>query len=207
MKPRTEKFTIALLSILLLLSVSLSGSGSAIAGDLPAVPESSESQQASFNPDFYETDLINVVFADELRIRLRSGNLVDLDNQYLKSSTAQATLGVISAGTITPTFSANEGLLDRQREQAEKVSGQTLPDLNNSFRVELPDGVSVEEAIALFSQMEEVVAAFPVPKPVQPPAPPDYNPPDDGNFDTPLVLFSRQSQFSHWFRIVAEIQQ
>jgi hypothetical protein len=46
-----------------------------------------------------------------------------------------------------------------------------MPDLNNSYRIDIAEGMNLEEAIELFSQMEGVAGVFPIPKPVLPPAP------------------------------------
>ena len=180
---KLHKYSITLLSFILLLSVARSSSGSAFASEASLHAEPFQSQQVNFNPDLYETDLINVIFQDGSRIRLRDGNLVDLEGANLSSGRARSALSADSGGSITPTFPSGEEEIDRQREQAEALSGEALPDLNNSYRIKLPAGLSVEVAIALFNQMDEVYGAFPAPKPVAPPAPPYYEPPLGENFD------------------------
>ena len=186
MNSRPINLPFMLLSLILVTSIILSGSGIASAGDLSASMDAAKVQQTSYNPEFYESDIINVIFHDELRIRLRGETLVDLDNNSLNNTAAQEVLNAIPEGSIEPTFQAGEAALDKQREQAEQLSGEPMPDLNNSYRIEIPDGMSLDEAIEFFSQMEGVAGVFPIPKPVPPPAPPDYGPPIDANFDENL---------------------
>ena len=140
-------------------------------------------QPAGVNYNHYQKGIIEVKFKEGLKIRLRNGRLVDLDNQALRSQQAVDSLGALSGGEWLRSHAVSEADLDAMRLEGERRSGQILPDLNLYFRLKLPAGLTESEAIAWLSKLDEVENVWLIPKAVPPPLPPDYQDPDDaGNF-------------------------
>lgn len=133
-----------------------------------------------FRFDIYEAHMITVKFNEDTRIRLRDGELVDLDGLALQDEQSRAALAAVADGNWRRTHKyVSEEALDRLRIRGEARSGRDLPDLNLYFRLTLPEGLTAPEAIALFEKSPAVEAALPVHKPVDNPLPPDYQDPGD----------------------------
>jgi serine protease len=186
MKSRAYQLFVFTLIALITTGMLFSSSSHATAAGKAAEPNAPQTSEVQFNPDFYEDDLINIIFEDGYKIRLREGQFVDLENRSLTSERAQEAFAAVAGGEFSRSFQTSEAELDLLRAQAKQLSGQQMPDLNLSFRIKLPEGITVPKAIEMFSQLDEVAGIFPIAKPLPPPAPPDYEDPVDGNFDESL---------------------
>ncbi|MEM7029010.1 MAG: chitobiase/beta-hexosaminidase C-terminal domain-containing protein [Chloroflexota bacterium] len=138
-----------------------------------------------YNPNHHETTLIEVKFKEGFAIRLRQGQPTDLNNQVLRSGRSNKILDQLADGKWSLTHFVGEDAINRLQTRAVQ-RGVSLPlDLNLFFRLELPPGMTVPEAITLVKQLNEVADAWPIPKPI-PSTPPDFQ-----DFATPGVSYQR----------------
>ncbi len=118
---------------------------------------------------------ITVKFRDGLNIRLNPANnssLTDFGTGTLAA--AGPVLSRVRGGVWRATYPSPEAELNRWRHVAEAKLQRHLADLNLQFILTLPPGIKAGEAIDLFNRLDVVEIALPVPKPVLPPLPPNY---------------------------------
>src|SRR5687768_15249485 len=121
----------------------------------------------------HEPDLLDVKFKEGTTVRLRGGRPADVGNQAAVRSDLQGILHAFADAAWDRTHSVDETVLDRFRREGQANRAKPLPDLNNYFRLRLPRGLTAARAKEILERYESVEAAYFVPKPVQPPLPPD----------------------------------
>jgi hypothetical protein len=127
-------------------------------------------------PDPYpaENDLIEVMFTQESVVRLRDRGLVDLAGDALEGvDEALAPLGWHEWLRISP---VSEERLDELCARGEANSGKRLYNLNNIYRLRVSEGEDVWAVARGLEALPGVYIARPVPLPVRPPLPDDYEP-------------------------------
>lgn len=158
---------------------------SSSAGARPAAQE--VNVPAEINYHHYERNMVEIKFRDEYTIRLRDGRPADVDGRSLNNLQATAALSAVADGQWQRTHAAtSESDLERLRAEAIRNSGELYPDLNNYFRLQLPDDMEAAAAIGIFSQLDEVEKVWAVPRPAPPPLPPNYQ-----DSDTAGVSYQR----------------
>lgn len=121
-----------------------------------------------------ESDLIEVMFEPDSRVRLRGGAPTDLAGTKGLTGIDRALQG-LGAVEWQPISSVSEDRLDEIQAIGQANTGQPVYNLNNIFRLRLPKGADVWDVSARLEALPGVMLARPVPKPVPPPFPPgDY---------------------------------
>ncbi|MFH1335875.1 MAG: FG-GAP-like repeat-containing protein [Candidatus Zixiibacteriota bacterium] len=138
------------------------------------IKESSKSVDQTVSVQGYpaEEDLIEVMFDQTSRIRLRNGALVDL--------TTNALAGVDMVLQKYDWFEWNricdvpEERLDEIQAKGEANTGKPVYNLNNIYRLRIPKGWDVWAVSQELESLPGIILARPVPKPMTLPTPPDY---------------------------------
>ncbi len=119
-----------------------------------------------------EKNLIEVMFSWESRVKLRDGNLVDLDGDAL------AGVDQILAQTDTYQWfricDVPEKVLDEWALNGNQNVGEPVYNLNNIYRLRFSGNTNTWELSDRLESLEGILSAKPVPKPVEPPSPPNY---------------------------------
>jgi len=123
-----------------------------------------------------EKDLIEVMFSQDSRVRLRAGTLVDLENNALQGvDAALADAGPYAWSRICD---VEEEVLDRLQTEGEAKTGAALYNLNNIYRLRFNAGAGAPDVWGLSAALEAlpgIQSARPVPLPMELPVP-DYEP-------------------------------
>ncbi|TET45145.1 T9SS type A sorting domain-containing protein [candidate division TA06 bacterium] len=141
---------------------------------LLAVPFMSFAQDDAGQPYPCEEDLIEVMFAWDSEVRLRSGALADL--------TTNALVGVDEVLQKLAWFEwyriadVPEEQLDEIQFRGEANTGKPVYNLNNIYRLRIPKALDVWAISKDLEALDGIMLARPVPKPTPPPLPPDYEP-------------------------------
>ncbi len=134
-----------------------------------------------------EPDLLDVVFAEDSRVRLRGGALTDLSTNALRG--VDEVLARAGRWEWTRLCDVPEETLDEWQRRAEATKGAPAYNLNNLYRLRLPDGLRSMDIWALATALEDlpgVITARPVPKPMPLPLPPDFQP--SQNYEDPAFF-------------------
>jgi len=119
-----------------------------------------------------EPDLIEVMFADDARVRIRGGQLVDLTSNALAGlDRALGGLQWVQWHRLGP---VPEAVLDAIHERAERGLQGRVYNLNNIYRLRVPPGHDLWQLAAAIEALPGVHWARPVPLPFPPPLPPDH---------------------------------
>ena len=141
---------------------------------LSFVPLPAEADIVTTGPYRCEEDLIEIMFSRDAKVRLREGELVDLGPPALPGVDA-----ILVAATMPEWERAcdvPEAKLDELRRNGVARTGESLYDLNNTFRVRIAPGRDVWRISRDLEALPGVHRARPVPAPVVPPVPADYEP-------------------------------
>ncbi len=118
-----------------------------------------------------QENLIEVMFDGNLRVRLRSGRPVELGG---RSGEAMADLRRDSVGCIWYRLGdVPEEVLDDLQSRGEKRTGQAVYNLNNIYRLEIPEGEDPWAVSGALEKNPAVLRARPVPLRPPRPLPPD----------------------------------
>jgi hypothetical protein len=121
-----------------------------------------------------ENDLIEVMFVGESAVRLRDRGLTDLAGHALAGvDEVVAPLAWHEWLRISP---VSEERLDELCARGEARTGRDLYNLNNIYRLRIPEGQDVWAVARRLEALPGVSLARPVPLPVRPPLPDDYEP-------------------------------
>jgi uncharacterized repeat protein (TIGR03803 family) len=123
---------------------------------------------------FHDPTRIAVKFRDGLNVRLRNNVLVSTNAQLFTN--CQSLLDSLSTGKWERADAVSEDTIDDMRRRAEQRLGRALPDMNLQFYLTLPAGMDAGAVIDQLNQLDIVDLAQPVPRPVRPPLPPDFQP-------------------------------
>ena len=122
-----------------------------------------------------EPNLLEVMFAQDSMVRLRDGALIDLSGKGALQGVNQV---LAKAGTVEwrRGIAVPEADLDRLHQLAEARSGEGQYNMNNIFRLRTDGRADVWKLARELEALKGVHSARPVPLPVRPPDPMDYEP-------------------------------
>ncbi len=119
-----------------------------------------------------ESDLIEVMFSDDAAIRLRDGSLVDI-NSGLEIN-LQALPADKSSYQWLRFSNLAEERLEELRLSGQTKSGRQLYDMNNIYRLRVENSADIWQLAEDLEAQGNIIFARPVPRPVEPPLPPNY---------------------------------
>ena len=119
-----------------------------------------------------ENDLIEVLFHDDSRVRLRSGVLIDLATNALQG--VDQALSDLTWHTWTRISDVPEETIDQWQMNGEMNTGMSVYNLNNIYRLRIPEGYDVWELSYTLNALPGIIHARPVPRPQPAPVPPNY---------------------------------
>ncbi len=131
-------------------------------------------QATAVIPASHELHRISVKFADDSKVRLRDGSLVDLGTGSLVPADELLTRLAMAGAVWRREHSIPEARLDELRESGQSKSGGVLPDLNTAFVLELTVSLDPAKVIDQLNALEVVELAVPVPRQSPPPVVGDY---------------------------------
>ncbi|MBN2175865.1 MAG: S8 family serine peptidase [Bacteroidales bacterium] len=147
---------------------------------LPAFGQQEKTISGNSNDRYYtcEDDLIEVMFIENSRVRLRNSEPVDL----LSDATAglQDLLNGLEWHTWSRISSISEEEMDRWAINGELNTGIPVYNLNNIYRLRIPDEYNIWEISRQLEDLPGIYRAMPVPKPVPLPS----YPPPPGSFQS-----------------------
>jgi hypothetical protein len=129
-------------------------------------------QNPTNQPYASEDDLIEVMFAQDSRVRLRNGALVDLAANAL--SGVDGVLGKFAWFEWYRICDVPEEKLDEIQAKGEANTGKPVYNLNNIYRLRIPMGHDVWAIGEELEALPGIIFARPVPKPMPLPNPPNY---------------------------------
>ena len=119
-----------------------------------------------------EEDWIEVMFATESRVRIRNGNLIDLASQALQGT--DQVLNKLEWHKWYRITDAPESTIDGWEANGERNTGEDIYNLNNIYRLQIPKEHDVWKICKDLQALPGIDLAMPVPKPMVPPTPPNY---------------------------------
>ncbi len=121
-----------------------------------------------------EEDLIEVMFAWGSEVRLRGGGLVDFDGDALLG--VEPRLQSLGWFEWERMCDVPEWKLDELRANGEANARKPLYNLNNIYRLRIPEGQDIWALSRDLEGLPGVMSARPVPRPMALPTPPNYVP-------------------------------
>jgi len=118
-------------------------------------------------------DLIEVLFAEDARVRIRGGALVDLSGNALDG--VSDALSDIDGHSWRRLSDIPEEAFDAWQARGEEAARENVYNLNNIYRLRIPRGADVWEVAARLEALPGILSARPMPLPVPLPTPPNYN--------------------------------
>lgn len=119
-----------------------------------------------------EEDFIEVLFEWDSKVRLRDSNLIDLKTNALEG--LDQALSDLEWKEWYRLSDVPEQEIDSWADNGPQKSGRQIYNLNNIYRLRIPKGNNVWELSSILTNLPGVMSAIPVPKPVEPPIPPNY---------------------------------
>lgn len=116
-----------------------------------------------------EDDLIEVMFAQDAKVRMRKGDLVDLATNAV--SGVETGLKKLAWHQWERICDIPEEKLDEIQARGEANTGMPVYNLNNIYRLRIPKGLDVWAISRDLAALPGIIYAQPVPKPMSPPAP------------------------------------
>ncbi|MFH1680534.1 MAG: FG-GAP-like repeat-containing protein [Candidatus Eisenbacteria bacterium] len=145
----------------------------AIALCLLAVAASLASTPEAAGPYPCRTDLIEVLFTENAKVRLRDGAPVDLAGDALAG--VDGLLADLERHSWRRLCDVPEETLDEWQTRGEAETRESVYNLNNIYRLRIPRGSDVWEIAARLEALPGVLSARPMPLPTPLPTPPNYN--------------------------------
>ena len=119
-----------------------------------------------------EEDLIEVMFAQDSKVRMRGNELVDLATDALVG--VDQALSKSALAEWTRICDVPEERLDQIHSRGEANTGKSLYNLNNIYRLRISKEIDVWELSRELESLPGIILARPVPKPTPLPTPPNY---------------------------------
>ena len=143
---------------------------------IPTFAQQSENTPAMHGENLYpcEENLIEVMFHPESQVRLRNGDLVDLSTDAL--SGLNQILSKLEGKTWFRICDVPEKDMDEWSSNGQKNTGHPVYNMNNIYRLEIPGGKNIWSICSELEELPGIISAKPVPKPIEPPLPPNYQP-------------------------------
>jgi len=119
-----------------------------------------------------ENSLLDVMFAESSKVRLRNGELIDT-----KSNATAGLAGILNqlASFEWQRFSdVSEELLDELSENGSRNTGQAVYNLNNIYRLRISENEDIWELSSTLEHLPGIIYARPVPKPAPLPSPGNF---------------------------------
>ncbi len=140
----------------------------------PVYPQNNgeNSGQQSIQTYLCEEDWIEVMFTSESKVRLRNGNLIDLSTQALQGT--DQVLNELEWHQWYRFTEVPESTIDDWEVNGERNTGEDIYNLNNIYRLQIPKGKNIWNISQTLESLPGIYLARPVPKPVIPPLPPNY---------------------------------
>jgi len=126
------------------------------------------------NPAFHRVEKVTVKFQDGMAVRLRDGALAGLDAEA--SRRVPDLSSGFAGGRWERAYGLAEEKLDELRRTAEANLGKAVADLNLQFNLTLPEGVDAGQVIDTLNALDCVEIALPMPLPMVPPTPSNFQP-------------------------------
>nr|MBN2278071.1 VCBS repeat-containing protein [candidate division Zixibacteria bacterium] len=119
-----------------------------------------------------ESNLIEVMFRPQFKIRLRKGRLVDSNSRPING--LDGILGDLDAFEWSRICLLPEARFDEFQARGQAKSGRTLYNLNNIYRLAFSGKIDIQELCRKLGELTEVMSARPVPLPPPLPAVGNY---------------------------------
>jgi len=129
-------------------------------------------QNPTSQPYACEDDLIEVMFTQDSRVRLRNGALVDQATNALAG--VDGVLQRLAWHEWYRICDVPEEKLDEIQAKGEANTGKPVYNLNNIYRLRIPKGLDVWAISQELETLPGIILARPVPKPMPLPNPPNY---------------------------------
>ncbi|MCD4791300.1 MAG: hypothetical protein K8R37_15000, partial [Bacteroidales bacterium] len=126
------------------------------------------------NPYLCEDDWIEVMFAENSSVRLRSGSLIDYATDALNG--VDQTLDQLEWFTWYRICDVPEDIIDQWSVNGERNTGKPVYNMNNIYRLQIPKGYNIWELSKSLENLSGIMLARPVPKPMELPLPGNYQP-------------------------------
>jgi hypothetical protein len=158
----------------------------------PIADTESENQTDAINekslPDYNqgypcEKNLIEVMFEWDSKVRFRDGTLTDLATDALAG--VDEVLGFVKSHSWHRFCSVPESKLDELRSRGEANKKAPLYDLNNIYRLKIPDNLDIWEISRQLEALPGILLARPVPLPTALPVPGNFQP--QQNYEDPAA--------------------
>ncbi|MBN3035255.1 MAG: S8 family serine peptidase, partial [Bacteroidales bacterium] len=121
-----------------------------------------------------ENNCIEIMFDESSRVRLREGIPVDLRTDALKG--VNEVLGTLAWHQWQRICDVPEETVDSWQENGERNTGKPVYNLNNIYRLHIPETEGIWKFCEEMEALPGVYMARPVPKPVVAPLPGNYQP-------------------------------
>ena len=128
--------------------------------------------EALGQPYACEENLLEIMFAWDSRVRMREGNPIDLATNALDG--VEQALSRVAWHEWQRICDVPEETLNDIQARGEANTGQPVYNLNNIYRLRIPQGHDVWALGQELEALPGVLLARPVPLPMAPPTPPDY---------------------------------
>ncbi len=115
--------------------------------------------------------VIYVKFLDETPVSMRGGDLVAPLGDH-----ARAAIDALPVAKWRAVYDLPEARLDELRADAQRTLGRSLADMTTEFFAFVNDNADTAAVIDALNALDIVETALPMPKPVAPPLPPDFEP-------------------------------
>ena len=148
---------------------------------LPAVQAQDNQTTLRKNAYACEDDLIEIMFIQESRVRMRRGTPTDLAGNALED--VNKVLGQVRGPVWMRICGVPEAKFDEIHARGEANTGQTLYNLNNIYRLKIDKGQDIWQISADLEALPGIMLARPVPKPMALPYPTNYQP--QQNYEDP----------------------
>lgn len=119
-----------------------------------------------------ENDLIEVMFIESAKVRLKNSLLTDIKSNATEGL-AQI-LNTLEWHQWSRFCDLDESILDSWAERGEQLAGTAIYNLNNIYSLRIPEDHDIWQICRQLEELPGILQARPYPLPVQAPIPPDY---------------------------------
>ncbi|MEZ5082270.1 MAG: GEVED domain-containing protein [Bacteroidales bacterium] len=119
-----------------------------------------------------ENDLIEVMFIESAKVRLRDGRPVDLISDA--TTGIDNLLATLQWHKWMRFCDVDESVIDNWAENGQRYATQPVYNLNNIYSLKIPEGHNIWQICRQLEELPGIYQARPYPLPVEPPIPPNY---------------------------------
>ncbi len=142
------------------------------ASPLKAQGNQKNSIQQTNHPYAFEANLMEVMFNGESRVRMRNGTPTDLSTHALQG--VDQVLSSLQWHEWQRLTDVPESTVDNWETNGEFRTGKDIYNLNNIYRLKIPEGYDVWKLAEQLEALPGIYSARPVPRPVALPTPGNY---------------------------------